>query len=192
MAPHRKYIHLQAEYPTSSSLERSHLSIFTATFFRISDTWCKPRKNKSCGFEDRKKWLLDFPCSLFPAEVEADSPFSREIACATSDRSKDKENKPCQLQRAPTRQHISKKRVLCQPWCTNPFSAITSQNQNSTRTAQQTSSAQQTPALCRESDQGYHTEKPWILQSKFRNFRLSFSSTASVCAFHPLGSFSEM
>lgn len=145
MALHRKHIHLQAEYPTSSSLERSQPTIFIVTFFRISDIWCKPRKGKSCGFEDREKWLLNFPCSLFPVKVEANSP--RKIACATSDRSKDKENKSCQLQRAPSRQHVSKKRVLCQPWPTNPFSAITSQNQNSTKncSANQLSPANSSP-----------------------------------------------
>lgn len=76
MALHRKHIHLQAEYPTSSSLERSQPTIFIVTFFRISDTWCKPRKGKSCGFEHREKWLLNFPCSLFPVKVEANSSFS--------------------------------------------------------------------------------------------------------------------
>lgn len=178
MAPDRKYTHLQAEYPISCSLEKAHPNIFTVTFVRIPHTWCKQRKEKSkpCGFEDTKKSLLIFSCSLFPAKVKANSLFSREIACATSDRSKDKENKPWQFQQALSGPRGSKQRVLCQLWHTDLFSTVTSQSQDSTEPAQQTTSPQQTPSsLGWGSGWGSHMGKPQMLQSKARNVGLGFS-----------------
>lgn len=76
--------------------------------------------------------LLFFLNFFFPGKVRVSSHIPGEIICGASDRSKDKEHRPCWLQWELSRHHFPKC-SWCQPWFPNLLSIPTSQPQNSTK-----------------------------------------------------------